>query len=67
MEIYKETLQDHEQRLRKLEDGSIRISERMESVCEKIESLTTWIKWLIITLCSVFLGFFVWYVQSLPR
>jgi len=65
--IYKETLQDHEKRLRRLEESSIRLAERMEVVCKKLESTTSWIKTLVVAIVLQLVGFFFWYIQSLPR
>ncbi len=65
--IYKETLQDHEKRLRRLEESSIRLAERMEAVCKKLESATSWIKTLVVAIVLQLVGFFFWYIQNLPR
>jgi hypothetical protein len=63
----KETLHDHEQRLRRLEENSIRLGERLESLCKEISSLTVWMKTLVGLMLTSLVGFFIWYVQSLPR
>jgi len=66
-DIYKETLQDHEQRLRRLEENSIRLGERLESLCKELSGLTTWMKTLVGVMLTTLVGFFVWYIQNLPR
>ena len=40
---------------------------RMENLIEKLENLTGWIKALVVSVVSSGIGFFIWYVQSLPR
>jgi len=64
---YKETLQDHEKRLRNLEANNIRLAERLENLCKELSSLTTWVKTLVVAMLTSLVGFFIWYIQSLPR
>ena len=66
-EDMKETVQDHEVRIRTLEQNSIRLAERIDSLCQNLNSTTNWIKALIGVIISSMVGFFIWYVQSLPR
>jgi len=66
-DTYRETLQDHEQRLRRLEENSIRLSERLENLCKELSGLTLWMKTLVGLMLTSLVGFFVWYIQSLPR
>lgn len=63
----KETVQDHEIRIRGLEiTGSAR-DEKIDGLCDKISDLITAIKWLIGAGSTALGGFFIWYIQSLPR
>jgi len=66
-DTYRETLQDHENRLRPLEEQSIRLAERLENLCRELSGLITWVKTLVGFLLTAMVGFFIWYVQSLPR
>lgn len=66
-DIYKETLQDHEKRLRRLEENSIKLGEKLECLCKELSGLTTWVKTLVGLLLTSLVGFFFWYIQSLPR
>ncbi len=66
-DMYRETLQDHEQRLRRLEENSIRLGEKLENLCKELSGLATWMKTLVGLMLTSLAGFFVWYVQSLPR
>lgn len=63
----KEQVQDHEVRIRTLEVDSVRLGERLESLCKELSSLTSWIKALFIALVTAMGGFIIWYIQSLPR
>jgi hypothetical protein len=67
MNDYKETLQDHEQRLRRLEENSIRLGEKLENLCRELSGLTTWMKTLVGLMLTSLAGFFIWYIQSLSR
>ena len=66
-DMYKEILQNHEGRLRRLEENCVRLGERMESLCEKLSILTSWIKTLIVVLLTGLVGFFFWYMQFLSK
>ena len=63
----KQAVQEHEERIRMLEITSTRLAERIESLCKEIASLTAWIKGLVIAFLTAMGGFFIWYIQSLPR
>lgn len=67
MHDYKETLQDHEKRLRHLEENSIRLGERLENLCKELSGLTLWVKTLVGLMLTSLVGFFIWYIQTLPR
>ncbi|MEN6391074.1 MAG: hemolysin XhlA family protein [Syntrophomonas sp.] len=60
-------LNDHADRIRVLETSDARQTVMIEQLCEKLDNLTSWIKALVITIITGGGGFFVWYVQSLPR
>ena len=64
-EDMKETVQDHELRIRTLEKNSIRLAERIDSLCQNLNTTTNWIKVLVGVILSNMVGFFVWYVQQL--
>ena len=67
MDDIKETLRDHERRIVKLEKADAEFAIRLENLIEKLESLTGWIKALVVTVVSTGIGFIIWYIQSLPR
>ena len=66
-EDMKETVQDHELRIRTLEQNSIRLAERIDNLCQNLDATTNWIKVLVGVIISSMAGFFIWYIQSLPR
>lgn len=67
MDDVKEMLRDHERRIVMLEKADAEFAIRLENLIEKLESLTGWIKALVVTVVSTGVGFITWYIQSLPR
>lgn len=63
----KDQLRDHEKRIIALEKADAEFAIRLQNLIEKIDNLTGWIKALVISIIGTGVGFFVWYVQSLPR
>ncbi|MCT4566151.1 MAG: hemolysin XhlA family protein [Maledivibacter sp.] len=58
-------LDDHEKRIGNLEINDAKMSEKIENLIEKLDSLTTWIKALVMLGITSLVGFFFWYVQSI--
>ncbi|WP_432662468.1 hemolysin XhlA family protein [Wukongibacter baidiensis] len=58
-------LDDHEKRIGKLEINDAKMGEKIENLIEKLDSLTSWIKALVMLVATSFIGFFFWYIQSL--
>ncbi len=67
MDEIKETVKDHERRIVALEKTDAEFAIRLENLIEKIDSLTSWIKALVVSVITVGVGFIIWYIQSLPR
>lgn len=63
----KEQLRDHEKRIVALEKSDAEFAIRLQNLIEKIDSLTGWIKALVVSIISTGVGFIIWYIQSLPR
>ena len=63
----KEQLRDHEKRIVALEKADAEFAIRLQNLIEKIESLTGWIKALVVSIITTGVGFIIWYIQSLPR
>ena len=66
-EEFKEQLRDHEKRIVALEKADAEFAIRLNNLLEKIESLTSWIKALVVSIISTGVGFIIWYIKSLPR
>ena len=74
-------LNDHAERIRILEIGNASQNEKIDTLCRAIGDLTTRIDnlmdflesclWKTVgiggAMLTAFMGFFIWYVQSLPR
>lgn len=66
-EEVKEQLRDHEKRLVALEKADAEFAIKLQNLIEKIDSLTGWIKALVLSIIGAGVGFIIWYIQSLPR
>jgi len=66
-EEVKDQLRDHEKRIIALEKSDAEFAIRLQNLIEKIDSLTGWIKALIVSIITTGVGFVIWYIQSLPR
>ena len=66
-EEMKEQLRDHEKRIVALEKANAEFAIRLQNLIEKIDSLTDWIKALVVSIIGTGVGFIIWYIQSLPR
>ena len=66
-EEIREQLRDHEKRIVSLEKADAEFAIRLQSLIEKIDSLTGWIKALVVSIVGTGVGFIIWYIQSLPR
>lgn len=66
-EEVKEQLRDHEKRIVALEKADAEFAIKLQNLIEKIDSLTGWIKALVVSIITTGVGFIIWYIQSLPR
>ena len=66
-EEIREQLRDHEKRIIALEKANAEFAIRLQHLIEKIDSLTSWIKALVVSIIGTGIGFIIWYIQSLPR
>jgi hypothetical protein len=66
-EEVKDQLRDHEKRIIALEKADAEFAIRLQNLIEKIDSLTGWIKALVVSIVGTGVGFIIWYIQSLPR
>jgi hypothetical protein len=66
-EEIREQLRDHEKRIVALEKADAEFAIKLQNLIEKIDSLTGWIKALVVSIITAGVGFIIWYIQSLPR
>ena len=66
-EDMRDQLRDHEKRIIALEKANAEFTIRLQNLIEKIDSLTGWIKALVVSIIGTGVGFIIWYIQSLPR
>jgi len=64
-ELHEKRLNNHGNRIDKLEQYQSRTEVKIENLIDQIKSLVTTIKWAMGLTITTLLGFFVWYIQSL--
>ena len=60
-------LDNHSDRLDRIEIGQTRTDTIVENLCKQIESLVVAIKWLIGGIATTGFGFIIWYIQNLSQ
>jgi predicted component of type VI protein secretion system len=61
----KDTLRDHETRIRNLETDSAVLIEKIGNLCIRLDGLISWIKAFTVIGAGAIMGFLFWYIQSL--
>lgn len=64
-ELHEKRLNNHGNRIDKLEQYQSRTEVKIENLIEQIKSLVTTIKWAMGLTITTLLGFFIWYIQGL--
>jgi hypothetical protein len=59
-------LDNHGNRIDKLEIGQTKTDTIVQNLCKEIEALVTAIKWLVAGIAATGGGFIIWYIQTLP-
>ncbi|MBC2580010.1 hemolysin XhlA family protein [Clostridium sp. DJ247] len=62
-EDIKEKIEDHEQRVRKLELGQSEFKIEIKNLCESLKTLTSTMKWFMGIWVTSLLGFFFYAIQ----
>lgn len=65
LESHDMRLNNHGDRLEKLEQYKSSSEVEIRSLCEQIKSLVSTIKWSMGLLITSLVGFFIWYIQTL--
>lgn len=63
MEEFKETLKDHEDRIRSLESSNIKLSDKLSNLCDKLDSLIAALKWLGVTFVGAILSILIFIIE----
>lgn len=64
-ETHEKRLNNHGDRIDKLEQYKTKSETQIENLIEQIKSLVSTMKWFIGILMTSMIGFFIWYIQSL--
>ena len=64
IKVHETRINDHEERLDKLELQSGRLEERITALCDKLESQTKALNWLIGLAATGLVGFFMYALQN---
>lgn len=65
LETHEKRLNNHGDRLDKLEQYKSSSEVEIRNLCEQIKSLVSTIKWSMGMLITSLVGFFIWYIQTL--
>jgi len=63
--IQDKRLNNHSERIDKLEQYQSKSEVEIRNLCEQIKSLVSTIKWSMGLLITSLVGFFIWYIQTL--
>ncbi|AZV58821.1 hemolysin XhlA family protein [Clostridium sp. AWRP] len=62
-DLYERRLNDHADRLKKLEGRGERVDEKIENLCEQINNLVVTLRWGMGILGASFLGLFIYLLE----
>jgi aspartyl/asparaginyl beta-hydroxylase (cupin superfamily) len=65
LDTHERRLNNHGDRIDKLEQYQSRSEVQINNLCEQIKSLVSTIKWSMGVLITTLVGFLIWYIQSL--
>lgn len=57
-------INNHSERLDRLEQYQSKSEEQIKNLCKQIESLVSTIKWSMGLLITTLIGFIIWYIQN---
>ncbi len=67
LDVHDTRLNNHSERIDKLEQYQSRTETQIANLCEQIKSLVTTIRWFMGLIVGSGIGFFIWYVQQIGR
>lgn len=65
LDTHERRLNNHGDRIDKLEQYQSKSEVQISNLCEQIKNLVSTIKWSMGLLITALVGFFIWYVQAL--
>lgn len=65
LEVQDKRINNHSERLDRLEQYQSKSEEQIKNLCKQIESLVSTIKWSMGLLITTLIGFIIWYIQNL--
>lgn len=65
LEVQDRRINNHSERLDRLEQYQSKSEEQIKNLCKQIESLVSTIKWSMGLLITTLIGFIIWYIQNL--
>lgn len=65
LDVAEKRLDNHSERLDRIELINGRLEERLKSLIKQLESLNTTMRWFMGLMIGTLLGFFIWYIQRL--
>lgn len=65
LDNHERRLDNQGKRIGKLEISDAKMGEKIENLIDKLDSLTNWIKALVMICITSLMGFFFWYIQNL--
>jgi wobble nucleotide-excising tRNase len=66
-DTHERRLNNHSERIDKLEQYQSRTETQIVSLCEQIKNLVTTMRWFMGLIVGSGIGFFIWYVQNIGR
>lgn len=66
-EVHERRLNNHSERIDKLEQYQSRTETQIVSLCEQIKNLVTTMRWFMGLIVGSGVGFFIWYIQQIGR
>ncbi|WP_290063444.1 hemolysin XhlA family protein [Paraclostridium bifermentans] len=64
IDVHEKRINNHSERIDKLEQSDVKRDIQIENLCKSIEGLTTSIKWVLGLFAGSFVGFFFYAIQN---
>lgn len=64
IDVHEKRINNHAERIDKLEQSDVKRDIQIENLCKSIEGLTTSIKWALGLFAGSFVGFFFYVIQN---